>query len=157
LLAWSISLKNFGTPLIAYLAGINHLRSQSAIAVIQSAIIIGVTILFLQQGGIVTIGWATVVAEILASVVLPIYYASHSIGQIGGSISRKQLFLSLFAVGIVGAIFVGVSFKYWDVYIGSVIGIPLLLIIYWFEWIELPIEIKIRLMKLIPFLQYKRK
>ena len=148
LLAWSISLKNFGNPLNTYLAGINHLQAQSIMTVTQTTTVLGGTFLFLSQGGIVAAGWAVVAGEIFGSVFLPIKFTIKEIDKLGGKLPISQLTLALTSVLGVGIVFIGLALGYLTPILAAIIGFVILLIVYIIQWINLPYEVQKRLVGL---------
>ncbi|MBO3460289.1 hypothetical protein G7B40_026085 [Aetokthonos hydrillicola Thurmond2011] len=148
LLAWSISLKNFGSPLNSYLAGINHLRAQSIITVVQTTTVLGGTFIFLSQSGLVAVGWAVVVGELFGSVLIPIQFTLQEIAHLGGNIPVLQIMLALASVVSVGIIFLGLGLSYLTPVLSAIIGSGILLSLYTIQWLNLPDDVKFRLISL---------
>jgi O-antigen/teichoic acid export membrane protein len=74
LFAWlglAISLRCFGAPLLALIAGLNALRAQVWITAAQSIVVLGV--LALAGGGLAAAGAAIALGELFGSLVLPLF------------------------------------------------------------------------------------
>jgi O-antigen/teichoic acid export membrane protein len=149
LLAWQTSIKNFGSPLVSYLISINNLRSQIEMAIFQTVIVLGGAILFISQYGLIAVGIAVALGELVSSVFIPIRFAYQEIEKLGGHLPVSDLLLSILGVIIVGFVFLGVGMGWLNLTIGVTSGCLGLLVIYAIQWINLPTEVKIRLQKLL--------
>lgn len=157
LLAWSLSLKNFGNPLNSYLAGINNLQAQSIITVVQTTTVLGGTFLFLSQGGIVAAGWAIVIGELFGSVLIPAKFALREIGNLGGRLPFSKMMLAFASVITVGIVFIGLGLGWLTPVSAAILGGVILLILYTIQWLNLPDEVKSRLIGICrPIFSIKR-
>jgi O-antigen/teichoic acid export membrane protein len=144
LLAWQTSIKNFGSPLVSYLVGINHLRAQGEMAIAQTTIVLGGAILFIAQYGLVAVGFAVVLGELVASVLIPTKFAAQELQRLGGKFPSFQMVLALSSVALVGLVFLGVGIGWLTPTIWAVVGGLGLLPLYAAQWTQLPSEVKIR-------------
>lgn len=148
LIALSISIKNFGTPLTYYLSGINHLRAQFIIAISQTSIVISSVILLLSPYGLVSVGITIVVAELVSSVILPVAIASTEMKLMGGNFPRKNALLSLSSVCVLGLTFASIVFRLTSPAIATFAGSVVLTYIYLLQWFNLPQEVQKRFEKI---------
>ncbi len=149
LLAWQTSIKNFGSPLVSYLVGINHLRLQSEMAIFQTVIVLGGAILFISRYGLIAVGIAVVLGELASSIFIPIRFANQEIERLGGQLPIFDLLLSILSVILVGFVYLGVGMDWLNLTIWVTSGCSALLVIYAIQWVNLPMEVKIRLQKLL--------
>lgn len=73
LLASSVSLLNFGAPMIAYINSTNQLRAISVLAVVRGVMISVGAVVFINYYGIVGAAVAIFASEVLCAMVLPLY------------------------------------------------------------------------------------
>jgi O-antigen/teichoic acid export membrane protein len=95
LLAVAISLDNFGTGLNMYLSGINDLRSQTIITITRVGVLFLVGYYLSSFYGILSIGIGCVVAEIFASVVLPVIFVNRRLEEFSAQLAFKHVFLAI--------------------------------------------------------------
>jgi O-antigen/teichoic acid export membrane protein len=95
LLAVAISLTNFGAGLNMYLSGINDLRSQTVISIIRVGALFLVGYSFSNFYGILSIGISCVVAEALASVVLPVVFVNKRLSGFSAQLAFKHVGLAI--------------------------------------------------------------
>ena len=151
LLSLSICLKNIGSPLITYLSSINHLRSQGVMATTQTSIVLGGTVLFLQAFGLQAAAWSVLAGELVGSLILPIYFVEGQLNALNASLPRKQLSLSVIALIIMALTFICTGFLHLDPIITVLFGTLSLVIVYFWQWKLLSVEVKERLYGLLPF------
>jgi len=108
LLAVAISLANFGAGLNLYLQGINDLRSQTVITITRAGALFLVGYSLSSFYGILSIGIGCVVAEALASVVLPVVFVNEQLAEFRAQLAFKHIglaivppFLLLLAGGVI--------------------------------------------------------
>ncbi|MEH2337575.1 lipopolysaccharide biosynthesis protein [Nostoc sp.] len=148
ILAWSISLKNFGNPQSIYLMGINHIKAQTTIAVVQTTIILGITSLFLAKYGLVAVGIAIVCSEIIGSGIMATIYTILELRSLGGNLLFTRIVLAFFAVVIVGLTYISVGLYWLSPLIASIVGGIILIGLYLWQWQYLSIDVRYRLIKL---------
>ncbi|MEH1922822.1 hypothetical protein [Nostoc sp.] len=148
ILAWSISLKNFGNPQSVYLIGINHIKAQTTIAVVQTTIILGITSLFLAKDGLVAVGIAIVCSEIIGSVIMATTYTIIEVQSLGGNLNFTKITLAFSSVVIVGLTYVSVGLYWLSPLIASIVGGIILIGLYLWQWQYLSMDVRYRLIKL---------
>ncbi|RCJ35193.1 hypothetical protein A6769_19080 [Nostoc punctiforme NIES-2108] len=148
LLAWSISLKNFGNPLTVYLMGINHIQAQTTIAIVQTTIILGITSLFLAKYGLVAVGIAIVFSEIIGSVIMATIYTFIEVKGLGGNLNFTKITLAFSSVVIVGLTYISVGLYWLSPLIASIVGGIILIGLYLWQWQYLSMDVRYRLIKL---------
>src|SRR3990170_1823504 len=133
LLVASISFSNFGAGLYQYLVGINHLVSQSIITVTRVLIIFFFSFMFLGQG-LIGLGIGILVAEIVCSVLLPIFFVNKQLNSFNTCLDNRFIFISLLPPTII--LLTSVYFIIINELQLLVIIIPLLLLaaVYFFNW-----------------------
>lgn len=95
LLAVAISLANFGAGLNLYLQGINDLRSQTVINITRAGALFLVGYSLSSFYGILSIGIGCVVAEALASVVLPVMFVNERLAGFPAELAFKHIGLAI--------------------------------------------------------------
>lgn len=95
LLAVAISLANFGAGLNLYLFGINNLRSQTAITTTRAVALFLVGYYLSSFYGILSIGIGCVVAEALASVVLPVVFVNERLAEFSTQLAFQHVGLAI--------------------------------------------------------------
>ena len=149
MLAWSISLKNFGNPQIIYLMGINHIKFQTTIAVVQTTVVLAITSLFLAKYGLIAVGIAIVCSEVIGSVILSTIYTITEVKSLGGSFNFSNVILAFFPIVVVGLIYLSVGFYWISPLVGSIVGAIILIGLYCWQWQYLSIDVRHRLVNLI--------
>lgn len=152
LLLLSVSVKNYGSPLIYYLIGINNLLAQTIITFTQSAIVLGGSLLFLHQFGLQGAAWAVLLGELLGSIILPTYFVKSELRCLNNtSFPYRQCSLAITAPIILALVFIGVNHFAFHSILLVLIGVVSLSIAYYFQWQLLDLEVKKRLYNLLPF------
>jgi O-antigen/teichoic acid export membrane protein len=142
LLACAISLTNFGSGLNQYLQGINDLRAQTMIMVTR------VCLLFLASWAlsgfldIVSIGIGCVLAEVFASVVLPVIFVRERLAGFSARLPIKQMSFAIIAPVMLLIVAVVIIWHPVSFYLVSLILFPGLCIIYYFNWKSLNGEVR---------------
>jgi O-antigen/teichoic acid export membrane protein len=95
MLAVAISLANFGAGLNLYLSGINELRSLTVITMTRASLLFLVGYSLSGYYGILSIGIGCVVAEALASVVLPVVFVKDRLAGFSAQLSFKHVGLAI--------------------------------------------------------------
>ncbi len=95
LLVVAISLTNFGAGLSLYLQGINDLRAQTIITITRAGALFLVGYSLSGFYGILSIGIGCVVAEILASVVLPVIFVNKRLAGFSAKLAFKHIGLAI--------------------------------------------------------------
>lgn len=95
LLATAISLANFGAGLTLYLQGINDLRSQTAITLARTGVLFLVGYGLSGFCGILSIGVGCVVAELIASGILPVFFVNERLADFSMRLSPRHIGLAI--------------------------------------------------------------
>lgn len=150
LIALSVSLKNIGTPLQAYLHGINDLRAQGVSTFVQSVIVIGGSAVLVSRFGLLAAGAAIAMGELVGSVLIPALATASHFRQFGGRIPAPQMGLALASVGVVMLAFLGLGSGLLTPAGALVCGACLLSVSHFAEWRALPLEVRARILDLWP-------
>lgn len=94
LLALAISLANFGAGLNLFLVGANDLLAQTAIAATRAGVLFLVGYTLSGFYGILSVGIGCVVAEVLASVVLPVIFVRRRLAEFPARLAFKHVGLA---------------------------------------------------------------
>jgi O-antigen/teichoic acid export membrane protein len=105
-LAASVSLRALGAPLLNLLAGLNALRAQSVIAVLQTTTVCLLAFALLRGHGVVAAGWAVAAGEAVGSVGLAAYFVTKAMRAQGGEFPVTTFSLGLASVASLGLAFV---------------------------------------------------
>ena len=118
-------------------------------AIFQTVIVLGGAILFISRYGLIAVGIAVVLGELASSIFIPIRFANQEIERLGGQLPIFDLLLSILSVIVVGFVYLGVGMDWLNLTIWVTSGCSALLVIYAIQWVNLPMEVKIRLQKLL--------
>lgn len=148
-LAASMSLINFGSGYLFYLTSINSLISQTTITIVRGIIIFTGGYFLVKPFGLVGIGLAILLSEIICSVILPFFFVRFIMDKSSNIYNFGSFLLSL-CPPILMLILTIISLN--NIVINSTIWIPsitLMIIIYYLNWLILDKEIKMRFKKII--------
>ena len=120
-------------------------------ATTQTSIVLGGTVLFLQAFGLQAAAWSVLAGELVGSLILPIYFVEGQLNALNASLPRKQLSLSVIALIIMAFTFICTGFLHLDPIITVLFGTLSLVIVYFWQWKLLSVEVKERLYGLLPF------
>jgi O-antigen/teichoic acid export membrane protein len=145
----STSLVNFGSGLNAYLSSINDLRSQFLVATTRVVVLLVVTVAFGNSLGIVSVGVGSAVAEIGASVILPLAFARRRLGEMGLALPLRNWRLAL----VPPAAFILVSFTTHVSGVGlawiAACFLPFVCVTYLLHWRRIDHNVRARLWSLL--------
>jgi O-antigen/teichoic acid export membrane protein len=144
LMGWSISIINYGVGFTYYIKGINKLKSILIITILKSVALFGFSILFLKTLGLIAVGIATVISEIITSIFIIKYYADKELAKLNCKIPSRIQFLALLTVLMTGITYSLVYFRLVNIYICSCIGLIAQMIIYSQIFINLPGLVKMK-------------
>lgn len=147
-LAGSISFANFGSGLNTYLAGINNLSAQVSITMVRVLIIFGVSLLSAARFGLVGVGIAILVSEMVCSVFMPLYFVKAQLKTLGDTLDLRTIIIPL-ASPIIISIIAVVYFYAQSIRFLIPVSVVLLSVVYFAEWTELNQEIKTRFWRLM--------
>ena len=146
LLAFSICIISFGTPIKLLLTGINQL--QYIITIAATRFLILCTIPFgIQQVGMAMVGIAAVFSELVASIIIPFVFFRSYLQILETSINKKVLLLSLTSLLLTGISFGLLSTKHFDdsVFLVTLSSFAVLLVLGVIHWNMLQIETRQRI------------
>lgn len=150
LLSLSVCLMNFGRSYSNYLIGINYLNALSTITLSRVLVLSFTIAVLLPSKGLIALGWGILLAEIVASWIIPAIFIRHVIkGYKAFSIKRYE-WLALLSVGLVAVCYI-TSFlfptinTYWTVLVTAILLVMLARI----QWMGLDNEVKFRLLSLV--------
>lgn len=149
LLAFAVAIKNFGTPMSAYLIGINNLRFQSVATAIQTTAMFVVIATFIGHFGLLAVGWALVLGELFASVVVPIVHVTKELAIKNNGVFIEQTILAAGAVVVTGGFFVLIGAGIVSPFTGSFVGVAVVTFIGLLQWHRLSFEVRRRLVQLM--------
>jgi O-antigen/teichoic acid export membrane protein len=150
LFAWlgvSISLRCFGAPLVAMIAGLNALRAQVWLAATQSAVVLGVLGVF-GGGGLAAAGAAIALGELCGSVVLPVLLMRRVEPEIMRRLPVRALLLAALPSGVLAG-------GLWAAARGAAplgvlaVVVPLAGLFYFVQWLDLGRPMQERLLALV--------
>lgn len=140
LLAYSTLLRSFGGPLVLYIAGLNRLREQAAVAAARLLVTVGLGLLFLKWWEIPGMALAIVLAEVFGSLVLPVIFV---IGSLKTASERwtgaKSALAHLFTTGVV-LVLAGVFPAQRTILLCA--GLLVLLVQSRFQWVSLSDDVR---------------
>jgi len=95
LLMWTVVIKNFGAPITMYLSTNNHLNFMSAAAFFRNAITVILAAIVMIPAGIRGVAMVLVLAEIVASVWIPLRFAASELASVSGKLNRAAIWLAV--------------------------------------------------------------
>ena len=143
-LAVSVSLFNFGAGLNAYLININDLTAQVIITSTRVVAIFITGFLLLKSSGILGLGIGIVLSEILASVILTVFFVNLHLRKMRASLNPKSILLALIPPVIIILDSIIFSWFGYNLFFISFLSLVVLLVHYYINWLLLDIEIKKR-------------
>lgn len=138
LLVCAISLRNFGSPLTNYLAGINDLRAQASIATCQTLTVVILTLTLLHTWKLAGVGLAILAGEFIASVVLALMFGARQMRGIAASLPTSQLVITATGVVEVLAVCLGVGVGWMTTQTACALGVAALSVTALMQWRWLP-------------------
>jgi O-antigen/teichoic acid export membrane protein len=149
LLTVAISLTNFGAGLTMYLQGINDLRSQTFMTMIRTGVLFLVIFGFSSYCGILSVGIGCVVAELFASVVLPVFFVSKQLSILSSTLSFRHVALAI--VPPILFLLVGscVMMNKLNLGVITLVLLPLLCAVYCVNWKILNNDVRVRISALV--------
>ena len=148
-LAAGISFFNFGSGLFTYLTSINDLTAQTFITISRVVIIFAVSYLLIENSGILGIGIGVVSSEIIASVLLPIFFVNLRLKRMKTALNSRNMLMALVPpiVILIDTLILS-SYSYYSLVI-SLLSLIILIPHYYLNWRFLDIEIKRRIKLII--------
>jgi hypothetical protein len=144
-----VIMRNIGAPLAMYLTNNNHLRFMTTTSLVRNTVALGVGILGGALGGLQWLIAGLLLAEILASVWLPLSFGAREISIANGTIRGRAVDLAL-VEGLAWLAFLGLSIASpnWSVTLECVM-IFTLVVIAWQRWHGLNPRTRERLLAIV--------
>lgn len=144
LLAASISVINFGAGLYNYLYGINNLFAISLISFFRASLLFILAFFLVNIFGLIGVGMAGLIGEIIASIVLPLIFVNRTIKKFNTKLSVNNILIASAAPCLILLITIYVIIDMELNLFVYGLSIFLCLLVYFFNWLILEKEIKIR-------------
>lgn len=148
LIAFAITLRTLGSPLVTYLVSVNDLRALSAINVTQAGVVLAIAALGTRSLGLRAAGIAILGGEAVGSMALPIAFVLKHFPREW----RKRL-LRHAVVAAAPALVTGAALQFYahgaPLLRVIVLSVVLVLPLAWAQWRELPVEVRHRLRSLL--------
>jgi O-antigen/teichoic acid export membrane protein len=142
LVVCSVSLKNFGAPIINYLTGINDLKAQLSIAVLQTAAVTFLAVSLLVRWKLVGVGIALLGGEIIGSCLLPLIFFVRQLKRSGERPPVRLIASSLLGTLIVIAVSLPAAAQAISPVHASVLGVLTLSACLPLQWLALPADLR---------------
>jgi O-antigen/teichoic acid export membrane protein len=95
LLVSAVSFTNFGTGIITYLTVINNIKAQTYIIFVRTIIIFSISYFFIGSMKLVAVGVSILIAEIVASFIIPVYFFYRVLKTMNENLDKDKLFLAI--------------------------------------------------------------
>jgi O-antigen/teichoic acid export membrane protein len=145
LLAVAISLANFGAGHTLYLQGINDLRSQTVITLTRTGMLFLVSYSLSSSCGILSIGIGCVVAELFASVILPVFFVSKRLSELSTRLSPKHVVLAVMPSVLLLLVGSVTMLKSMNLGVITLVLLPALGLVYYSNWKILNRDVRFRI------------
>lgn len=147
LLSLSVLAINYGRSMTSYLIGINDLRRLSILSVTRFVLVFGISYLWIDRFGLIAIGLAIFVSEIVCSVVLPVWFVFNHLKSY--QFDLVKLVLAALPIIVLGITLLVCYYFPLDTWWLCVVTAVLLAGIYLLLWRSLELEIKLRLIHFV--------
>jgi O-antigen/teichoic acid export membrane protein len=144
-LALAVSLGSFGKALMMYIHGVNELTAISIISIWRFIIVFTVSILLIRNWGLGGIGLGLMMAELIGSVILPIYYANRLLGKVSSKMPFQSILLALLPIVVLSICLISTSVAASYSAVVSCGGLGVLVLIYFIQWSRLEVDVRSRL------------
>jgi O-antigen/teichoic acid export membrane protein len=148
-LALAISLRCFGAPFSALIAGINALRAQVWAALAQSAVVLGGVWLCLPVLGLPAAGLALAMGELFGSVLVPVVWLCRQQPELMRRLPPRALLLGALPTLAVGAGLLGAARAVAPVPLAMAVALGVSLLLYSLQWLELGRPMQDRLLAIV--------
>lgn len=141
----AISLTNFGAGLTMYLQGINDLRSQTVITLTRTGVLFLAGYGLSDYYGILSIGIGCVLAELFASVALPVFFVTKQLSELSTHLSPRHVTLA--AMPPVLLVLTGsvIMLNQMDLEVITLVLMPVLVVVYCVNWKMLNMDVRVRI------------
>jgi O-antigen/teichoic acid export membrane protein len=148
-LAAAILVRTLAAPMQSYLAAINHLKAQALSSALRAALTVGGVLLLAPAHGLGGVGLALFIAELAGSLLLPGWFAGHSVTRLGHRPDPHAPILAAFSTILAGGALLGFGLKtvYWPWQAGG--ALALLLVLTVIQWRILPSGVRERVFMVI--------
>ena len=153
-LSYSVALINYGKIFVLLITCLNELWAISVITITRFVVLIALAIFILQWYGLTQIGWAFIAAEMLASVLIPIFFSLKLEGLKSLVISSREFILPSLSIIILG-------FSFLSSYNNGTMIVSLFLFVAMIylarrQWLFISKSVRERLLRQIPITVFNR-
>ena len=103
LLALSVAIRTLGHPALSFLQAINDIAAQTRISIIRAALVVSLTFAFIYHYGLLGVGAALAVSELLGAATLPFVYTLRIFAATDVPFPIRRLIVAVGSVAVVGA------------------------------------------------------
>jgi O-antigen/teichoic acid export membrane protein len=145
----SVCFTNFGSALNVYLYGINNLRSQVVTTTVRAALVFALSFALVPSLGLEGVGIALLVAELVCSVVLALYFVNAEFVGFGTRLPTRSVALALAAMLPIQLLtFEGLVLGHVRV-LSLAVGAAMMAGIGWLNWRALDVDVRQRALHLL--------
>jgi O-antigen/teichoic acid export membrane protein len=153
-LSFSVALINYGKIFVLLITCLNELWAISVITITRFVVLIALAIFILRWYGLTQIGWAFIAAEMLASVLIPIFFSLKLEGLKNLVISSREFILPSLSIIILG-------FSFLSSYNNGTLIVSLFLFVVMIylakrQWLFISKSVRERLLRQIPIAVFNR-
>jgi O-antigen/teichoic acid export membrane protein len=145
ILAFGVSVRIYGEPLLSYLRGINDLRATLILSVTRVVLLFGCAVSFAPQYGVAGIAMGIIVSELISSGVLSTVLVVNKLKLAGECFSIPEMIVAITPSIIIGIVIISIEYSFFTLIVGSIFGIVLLIIGYLLQWNYLSTNVKERI------------
>jgi O-antigen/teichoic acid export membrane protein len=144
-IGWAVLARVIQTPVQWYFSSVNALRPQVLIAALRAGLTLGAAAWLIPHWGLIGAGFALVIAEVFASLIVTFVLARGSLARLGGHLPFHHLVFAFAPAGIAGVAFaaivwLGTPRSSWPAWIAVLVLVPFAIR----AWSNLPVEVKRR-------------
>jgi len=149
LLALGVCLKSIGSPWYNYLICTNSIKGQWWVTFMRGAIVLGATYALATSAGLRSAGIAVVSAELVASLLLPLFFTQREFQRRGYSIPWRSFWLAFSSVLTVAASFAVFAARLTSPEVPVALGMAAIGLLAIAQWRTLSEETRARLISLV--------
>ncbi len=153
-LSYSVALINYGKIFVLLITCLNELWAISVITITRFVVLIALAVFILRWYGLTQIGWAFIAAEMLASVLIPIFFTLKLEGLKSLVISSREFILPSLSIIILGFSFLS-SYSN-GAFIISIFLFFAMIYLAKRQWLFISKSVRERLLRQIPITVFNR-
>jgi len=142
LLAWSVSIVNFGTAFILYINSMNKIGQNFIIVISKLLLIFGISFVTSNHLGIISIGLGIAIAELFTFVIMPYLFIKHEFKLSGYFLNQKDIFIKILPSLLLGMTYILVYYNQNLIILINYLGLAIMVTIYFYNWRVLPVELR---------------